>query len=296
MPAQSVRVTEVVSFGEVLYDVFPNGKRVLGGAPFNVAWGLKGFGHDPLLLSAVGADLLGRQVRDGMSDWQLSVEGLQVDPSLATGEVYVTIENDEPSYEIGTPRAWDSIQVTGVVARRIIYHGSLATRSAVSEASLRALIECSPATRFFDVNLRAPYYEMKSLRQWMRGANWLKLNIDELAIVLGDRSVTFQNGDKYVERLIDDFEIENVLLTGGAQGALIQGACGYARCSPAPTPQPFVDAVGAGDLFTAYTIHGILSNMSVEQIVTSASAFAAKVCGVPGATSGRKSFYMNLDS
>jgi fructokinase len=27
-------------FGEVLFDYFPDGSRVLGGAPFNVAWHL----------------------------------------------------------------------------------------------------------------------------------------------------------------------------------------------------------------------------------------------------------------
>ena len=32
-------------FGEVLFDHFPDGKRVLGGAPFNVAWHLQAFGH-----------------------------------------------------------------------------------------------------------------------------------------------------------------------------------------------------------------------------------------------------------
>ena len=31
-------------FGEVLYDQFPDGRRILGGAPFNVAWHLAAFG------------------------------------------------------------------------------------------------------------------------------------------------------------------------------------------------------------------------------------------------------------
>ena len=34
-------------FGEVLFDVFPDGKQVLGGAPFNVAWHLQAFGIAP---------------------------------------------------------------------------------------------------------------------------------------------------------------------------------------------------------------------------------------------------------
>jgi len=35
-------------FGEVLVDRFPDGREVLGGAPFNVAWNLRGLGFDPL--------------------------------------------------------------------------------------------------------------------------------------------------------------------------------------------------------------------------------------------------------
>ena len=31
-------------FGEVLYDVFPGGEEVLGGAAFNAAWNLQGLG------------------------------------------------------------------------------------------------------------------------------------------------------------------------------------------------------------------------------------------------------------
>ncbi len=31
---------QVCVFGEVLFDHFPDGRRVLGGAPFNVAWNL----------------------------------------------------------------------------------------------------------------------------------------------------------------------------------------------------------------------------------------------------------------
>ena len=43
-------------FGEVLFDHFPDGRRVLGGAPFNVAWHLRAFGEVPLLVSRIGHD------------------------------------------------------------------------------------------------------------------------------------------------------------------------------------------------------------------------------------------------
>ena len=282
---------DVAVYGEVLYDCFPDGRRVLGGAPFNVAWGLKGFGHDPLFMSAVGDDPGGHNIREKMSTWGLSTDGLQTHADYATGEVQVTIENDEPSYEICEPRAWDFIDESDVSASKLIYHGLLALRNPHSRASFQALMRNSSAMRFFDVNLRPPYYELGSLRAQIEGADWLKLNIDELEIVLGESSIIFDRSEASVERLIAQFGVKNVLLTGGSQGAFIYGEYGKAMCTPAPVPDPLVDTVGAGDSFSAFTIHGIVSQLPVEAIVQNASHFAAKVCGMQGATTTDKTFY-----
>lgn len=284
---------DVVVYGEVLYDCFPDGRRVLGGAPFNVAWGLKGFGHDPLFVSSVGDDNGGKRIRKKMSAWGMSTAGLQTSAKYATGEVFIKIEDDEPSYEICEPRAWDSIDDSHVSAEKIIYHGLLALRNEHSRASFDALIQRSPAKRFFDINLRPPYFDLETLREAIQEVHWLKLNIDELAIVLGDDSVTFDKCQPHLERVIGEYGIENVLLTGGRQGALIHGEFGQAQCMPAPTPKRLVDTVGAGDSFSAYTIHGILSGLPVEQIVEQASRFASRVCGMQGATTDNKDFYIN---
>jgi fructokinase len=284
---------DLAVYGEVLYDCFSDGRRVLGGAPFNVAWGLKGFGHDPLFISSVGDDADGECVRDKMSAWEMSTAGLQTNTDHATGEVFVTIEDDEPSYEICEPRAWDFIEDSGVVGEQIIYHGLLALRNVRSRESLEALLKRSSAKRFFDVNLRPPYFSVETLRKGIRGAHWLKLNVDELAIVLGDDSVTFAKSQSAVARVIGEYEVENVLLTGGSQGALIHGSFGHAECMPAPSPKQLADTVGAGDSFSAFTIHGILTGLPVEQIVEQASRFAAKVCGMQGATTDEKDFYIN---
>ncbi|NIV35790.1 MAG: carbohydrate kinase, partial [Anaerolineae bacterium] len=58
-----------VIFGEVLFDEFEDGSAVLGGAPFNVAWHLQGFGLNPLFISRIGTDALGAQVQQQMRDW-----------------------------------------------------------------------------------------------------------------------------------------------------------------------------------------------------------------------------------
>lgn len=281
----------LVVFGEVLFDCFPDGKRVLGGAPFNVAWGLRGFGHSPVFISAVGEDADGQSIRGKMEDWQMSPEGLQCDPVHPTGAVQVTVKDDEPSYSICENRAWDYIQDEGWVATDMIYHGLLALRNERSRSTFEALIERSTAKRFFDINLRPPYDSMELIKPWVRGVDWLKLNIDELQFLLDDRKVDFEDAVTAVEELRAEYSVHNVLLTGGSRGARIIGEVGQVACMPAPTPDPFVDTVGAGDSFSAYTLHGLLAGVPLEQVVRNASQFAAKVCGMQGATTTNKNFY-----
>lgn len=282
---------ELIVFGEVLFDCFPDQRRVLGGAPFNVAWALQGFGHHPRLVSAVGADSDGEAIRRRMQAWGLSDAGLQTNRDHTTGEVRVTFERDEPNYEICAPRAWDSIEDRGDAADGLIYHGLLALRGEQSRRTFEAIRERSSAKRFFDVNLRPPHYSIDGLRKWVRNADWLKLNLDELKIVLGVETADFENAEPLVERLRDEFQVSNVLLTGGKAGALISGAYGHGKCMPAPEPVRMEDTVGAGDSFASVTIHGILSGMSAEAIVNKASQFAAKVCAMQGATSDDRKFY-----
>ena len=45
-----------ISFGEVVFDCFDDGSRVIGGAPFNVAVHVARFGIDSWLCSAIGDD------------------------------------------------------------------------------------------------------------------------------------------------------------------------------------------------------------------------------------------------
>ena len=283
--------TPLVVFGEVLFDCFSNGERVLGGAAFNVAWGLQGLGKAPIFISAVGQDDSGREIREAMENWGLSTRGLQTDPVHATGEVSVTVENDEPSYEICEDRAWDFIQDEGWVASDMIYHGLLALRSERSRQTFEALVERSDAKRFFDINLRPPYDSMELVKKWVRGVDWLKLNIDELETLTGQSDVDFLDASAPIEKLRAEYGVRNVLLTGGSQGARIQGEVGQAKCAPAPSPKPFVDSVGAGDSFSAYTLRGLLSGEPIDQIVANASRFAAQVCSMQGATTPDRNFY-----
>lgn len=288
---KSTQESPLVIFGEVLYDCFPDGRQILGGAPFNVAWGLQGFGHRPLLISSVGADKDGDDIRSRSKHWGLRIDQLHRNSQHATGIVDIQIVDDEPKYDISMPRAWDYIPDDGIKATEMLYHGSLALLSEHSLESFRAIAQRSVGKRFFDINLRPPYDSMPLVREWMQGADWVKLNADELRVMLNDDTVEFTKAVTKAHAFRKQNKIANILLTGGSEGAQIIGEVGEFIITPAPTPDPFVDTVGAGDAFTAYTIHGILNGMAVDEILRKASGFAAKVCGLQGATTESTHFY-----
>lgn len=74
-----------VIFAEALFDHVPDGSRVLGGAPFNVAWHLRGFKADPLLVTAVGEEREGEEILRCMADWGLNTSGVQIHSSRTMG-------------------------------------------------------------------------------------------------------------------------------------------------------------------------------------------------------------------
>ncbi len=131
-----------VVFGEVLFDRFPDGERRLGGAPLNVAVHLAGLGADPLLVSRVGADPAGADVRAALDRHQIDTAGLQLDTQRSTGAVDVRFTDGEPSFDILNDRAWDAIAsppAFAVVDRTtpaLLYHGVLATRAETSRQTL----------------------------------------------------------------------------------------------------------------------------------------------------------------
>lgn len=149
-------------FGEVLFDCFEDGSRVLGGAPFNVAWHLQAFGCKPLLISRVGEDAMGREIRDTMLQWGMSAAGLQLDSGHASGEVQVSLQAGQPSFDIVADRAYDHIDAGSLprINPSLIYHGTLALRNAESAAALNHLLQHCQSPVFMDVNLRPPWWNL----------------------------------------------------------------------------------------------------------------------------------------
>ena len=107
----------VVGIGELLWDVFPDGRRVAGGAPFNFAFHCHQLGHAGAIVSRVGDDDLGRELREEVRRLGMTDEFIQTDPDRPTGTVQVALDDaGVPSYQITEDVAWDHIAIGGALS------------------------------------------------------------------------------------------------------------------------------------------------------------------------------------
>lgn len=317
--------------GEVLFDCFPE-RSVLGGAPFNVAWNLRALGAEPLLLTAVGQDPLGDEVRAAMGRIGLDAEGLQV-ASHPTGRVDIEVVGGEPRYRfwddvafdhIVLPKAWDrqdpaeaaqgwtatsgrsvAIGRDGELASGrfgLLYHGSLALRGAVSDATVRRLREVVGCPVFIDVNIRKPHFDPRRFATLLSGATHVKLNHEELAELIREMGVgdgsreTATPCDAWADiveqgrALAGFFSIANLWVTAGERGAAWIGPAGEAIAAAPPVPR-MVDTVGAGDAFAAVIIRDMLEGKTPAESLPSAARFSSRICELRGATTEDANFY-----
>src|SRR6476659_3868532 len=97
---------EVLGLGEVLWDLLPGGKA-LGGAPCNFVFHCHQLGHPAAIVSRVGADDLGLELRSALRGLGLDDGLVQEDAEHPTGTVSVELEAGQPRYTIHENVAWD---------------------------------------------------------------------------------------------------------------------------------------------------------------------------------------------
>jgi len=279
-----------VIFGEVLYDCFPDGQAVLGGAPFNVAWHLQGFGLAPLFISRVGDDPLGHHVRDAMHKHGMDASGLQLDSLHPTGKVTITLSDNSHSFEIIPDQAYDYIArdaLPPLPDNTLFYHGSLAARSPVSAQTLAFLSARYAGKRMVDVNLRSPWWQQQPVLEMVDKAWLAKLNDEELQQLVPD-AVDDANR---MQQLIQTAGLHLLLVTRGAAGAELLTANGDSfRVAPDAVTE-VVDTVGAGDALTSVLILAVLQGWPYQQALERSQAFASAIVGRRGAIVEEAGFY-----
>lgn len=279
-------------FGEVLFDLFPDGNRVPGGAPFNLAWHLQAFGQKPRFISRIGSDAAGQSMRTAMQAWGIDTRFLQTDPVHPTGRVEIHIQAGEPHYTIVPDSAYDFISAEEMndPGSGLLCHGSLALRNTVSANTLSALKARHTGLVFLDVNLRTPWWQRDTILALMDDAHWVKLNESELRMLYPQEKPLAQ----LVQDVLRTHLLEGLVVTRGERGALAVTA-GSAPVQTVPGSRiEVIDTVGAGDAFAAVLVTGILKHWPLVLTMERAQAFASRLIGKQGATVQNRDFYRPL--
>ncbi|MBN1552320.1 carbohydrate kinase [bacterium] len=284
-------------FGEVLFDIFPNGSRVLGGAPFNVAWHLQGFGLEPRVITRIGNDKLGDEILQRMYSWNMNTDLIQRDTKYPTGTVQVKTSGSKTSFRIKPDAAYDYIEPVELpenvtVRTKLLYHGSLACRNSQSFSSLLNLKKTLPVQVFLDINLRDPWWNNVLIHSLIANATWVKMNRDEL------HSINAKSGNssdlKSAETVRARHGLDHLIVTMGEEGAFLVEKSSRSYQTPSKPVSQLIDTVGAGDGFAAVCILGLLREWQPEIILRRAATFAARICMQRGAISKDSSLYRTI--
>jgi fructokinase len=232
-----------------------------------------------------------------MEQWGMSTSALQCDPEHCTGRVNVHFTDNEPEYTIAEPCAYDFIAPTPKVQNTLrdcalLYHGTLALRDPVSAASFSTLQKQHNGRVFLDVNLRTPWWQKEQVLLLIKQADWVKLNADEAALLFGLEQE--QNREQGLISLISKHNLQGIILTRGAQGAMVVTATKKVYTAHPDKNTPLLDTVGAGDAFASIMILGLHKNWPIATSLERAQQFASAVVGQRGATVTNRNFYDNF--
>lgn len=274
----------VVGIGELLWDVFPDGKKA-GGAPINFVYHATQLGAKGYAVSAVGNDDLGREILSCLK--QSGINGIIEHVDYPTGKVLVTLQNGIPEYEIVQNAAWDHLPCSAKAVQILqqadaVCFGTLALRNSDSREHILQMLSCVPdtAVKLYDINLRQHYYSSELIETLLKRANVFKINIDEMAVI---RPLFNLNGtdEEVCRALMRRYNLKYVIFTAGEKFSTV-----YAPDETSYFETPAVkvaDTVGAGDSFSAAFVYSLLTGKSLQQAHKTAIKVSAFVCTREGA-------------
>lgn len=281
----------VVGLGEILWDIFPNGKQ-LGGAPVNFIYFVQNLlGIKSTIVSSVGDDPLGGEILSHLEALSLSTDYITIDKEHPTGKVIIEIDdNHNHLFKIEENVAWDFIhdcQSLKSLAKKtsLVCFGSLAQRSLISRNTIRSFLKnlSENALAVYDINLRQSFYSKEIIEKSLVSSNILKVNDDELPVLAN--MFKLNGKENYLlKQIAQIFNLKIIVYTKGGCGSIIYSTEEDNFYNHGGFKIDVADSVGAGDSFTASVVVGLLNGYDYNYINESANRVAAYVCSQHGAT------------
>jgi fructokinase len=278
---------KILAFGEILWDII-KGEEHLGGAPFNFAAHLAKCGNQPFIVSRLGDDPRGLKAFSKCKDLGVNNGFIQWDHDHPTGVVDVELHNGQPDYTIRENAAYDFISIDTSLTEasrndfEVFYFGSLAQRNEVSANTLKYIVSAFSFQHvLYDVNLRKGGYNKQIIENSLRPCTIFKLNAEELPVIA---SLLFEKHFEllsFCKMVRSNFpKVTTIVITASEKGSYVyhNGLLDYL---PGRKVE-LVDAVGAGDAFSAAFIHvmGVLNDpIEASKVANLLGAYVASQRG-----------------
>ncbi|MBS3945457.1 MAG: hypothetical protein KGZ42_08160 [Melioribacter sp.] len=275
----------VTAIGEILYDIYPDKKR-LGGAPFNFiyhVWKLLG---NTNFISSVGHDEYGKELIGHLTGIGFPTEYITIDKNHPTGTVLVTLdENKSPHFTMSGLNCFDYFVLDTKSLKLIekktdlLYFGTFGQRNAIARKTIQSTFG-KKIKYFCDLNLRHEFFSKEMIEESLRTSNVVKINESELASLSSYFNLPRETYSAVI-RLMEIFEIDLLAVTLGKDGAIISD--GKCIDQYKTEPSEVVDTLGAGDAYSAILCIGYLFSMEIKKTNGVANQFALDICMTPGA-------------
>ncbi|AFK22864.1 carbohydrate kinase [Pyrococcus sp. ST04] len=256
----------ITAFGEVLIDFIATEegelKRVKtfekhpGGAPANVAVGVRRLGVNSALISKVGNDPFGDFLLEKLRAEGVNTEGVVVDKEKHTGVVFVQLKGAKPSFILYDGVAYFNLTPKDINweilnASHIVHFGSvLLARRPSRETTIEVMERIQGYSLIsFDVNLRPDLWkgQEEKLADTLRAVIEL---VDILKMSDEEEKILREMGIEAEGKLI-------TAITLGKEGCILKSREDEVKVPGYPVKP--VDTTGAGDAFTAALLVGVLA-------------------------------------
>ncbi len=305
-----MKKTKVVCIGEALIDRIKNKSNqeftdFLGGAPANVACGLRKLQIDSAFIGRIGSDEFGKKFINQFKELEVNINFLQLDDCLPTRIVKVNRDNDGDRYFSGFDTSLNTFFADEALDKNEIKKklksleklfsktkyfvcGTIILSSQSSADSINFLL--SLANKFdvkviIDLNWREVFWDFATsssettknkrvdlIRNLLNEAHILKLSKEE-AILFFENENPLAISEILLNR-------PDIIITDGANPILwfINGVQGMTEVLKSPK---IIDTTGAGDAFLAGLISQLLAfdYPSHESEIQNCVRFAS-VCGL----------------
>ena len=263
-------------------------QKSIGGTATNVAVATARLGHRATLVTKVGDDAFGDDVRHALeSRFGVDTKHVATHSSLPTPLAFAELNPvEEPNIIFYRyPAAPDMDLVEADVAdvpveqAKIFWVPASRFSDQPSRSTVEQMLERRAGARhtIFDLDWRPHFWDSEAAAH--RVINPL---LGRFTVVIGNRdecrvAVGSDNPETAADRLLDT-GIEAAIIKLGGDGVLVATADGD-REQVAPFPVEVVCGLGAGDAFGGAFCHGLLSDWSMAEAVRYGNAAGAIVAG-----------------